>query len=78
MSDIRKDAIESPVMIENSGKQDVYSISSGVGSGISEGALNGRSFSEKARSLMQSIQLQRAALMRKSRTFLPSRPPRRV
>lgn len=37
MSDIKKDTVESPVMIENTGKQDLYSISSGVGSGVSEG-----------------------------------------
>lgn len=40
MSDIKKDAGESPVMIENMGKQDLYSLSSGAASGISEGAVD--------------------------------------
>ena len=40
MSDIKKDAVESPVMIEDSGKHDLYSISSGVGSGVNEGAVH--------------------------------------
>ncbi|KZV63835.1 MFS general substrate transporter [Peniophora sp. CONT] len=40
MSD-KKDAVESPVMIEDSGKQDLYSISSGAGSGVSEAPARG-------------------------------------